>query len=259
MVTIKTVQEIACMREGGRILAHALDACAKAVRPGISIRELDTLAKDSLSARDGRPAFLGYGKAKHMVGFPSTLCISINDEVVHGTGTRDIILKEGDIVGLDIGVQYPAKGGLFTDMATTVAVGDVTAQARELMRVTRESLDASISLIRPGAWTRDISQCIQAHCEKHGFNVIRDLTGHGVGYAVHEEPPIFCYWESRLPNVQLKEGMVICIEPMVVAGDWHVKVDSDQWTIRTIDGSLAAHEEDTIAVTAEGYEILTRP
>jgi methionyl aminopeptidase len=258
MVTIKKPEEIIVMREGGRHLAATLALLASAVRPGISIRQLDDMARKELMRRGGTPAFLGYGAGRKGQGFPSTLCVSLNNEVVHGIGTRDIILKEGDIVGLDIGVQYPAKNGLFTDMATTVPVGTVSADAERLIRTTREALTRAIEKVGPGVMTSELAKTVQQICEAQGYGVIRDLTGHGVGYAVHEDPPIFCYWDDRLPNVELREGMVICIEPMVVMGDWRVKVDKDQWTVRTADGSLAAHEEHTIAVTREGHEILTQ-
>lgn len=257
MITYKTPEQIEIMRQGGALLAAALFEVQKAVIPGVNIAHLDTIAREYLEANGGTPAFLGYGAARRMTGYPATLCISINDEVVHGIGKRDIVLNDGDIVGLDIGVRYPAKDGLYTDMAITMAVGEISTQAQRLIDVTQESLTRAIALVRPGALVSDISKEVQGYCEGQGFSLIRDLTGHGVGYAVHEDPPIPNFYDARMPDVTLKEGMVICIEPMVAMGDWQVSTDDDEWTIRTADHSLAAHFEHTIAVTQDGHEVLT--
>ncbi len=257
MITYKTPEEITLLREGGSLLAAALFEVQKSVRPGIAISELDAIAREYMEEHGGAPAFLGYGGSRRSPGFPATLCISINDEVVHGIGTRDIILADGDIVGLDIGVRYPANNGMYTDMAVTVGVGTISKEAQHLIDVTRESLDRAIALVRPGASVHDISKEVQGYCEGKGYSLIRDLTGHGVGYAVHEDPPIPNFYDKRIPDVKLKEGMVICIEPMVAMGDWRVTTDHDEWTIRTADHSLAAHFEHTIALTAEGHEVLT--
>lgn len=258
MITKKTKKEIELLREGGKILAQGLEYVALCVRPGVSLRELDDQAREFLEKNGGRPSFLGYGGTRHSQAFPATLCASINDEVVHGVGTRDIILKDGDIIGLDLGVQYPKVNGLYTDMAVTVGVGTITPAQQRLITITKESLQKALKKIRPGVMSSDISKTIQEYCESHGFGVVRDLTGHGVGYAVHEDPPIFNYYDKRCPLFRLEENMVLCIEPMVVMGDWHIHVDQDQWTIRTRDGSLAAHFEDTFVVTHDGYEILTK-
>lgn len=257
MITYKTPEQISTLREGGRILAAALFDVQKAVKPGIAIHELDRIARTYLEAHGGASAFLGYGGSRRMPGFPATLCISINDEVVHGIGTRDMVLREGDIVGLDIGVRYPAIDGLYTDMAVTVGVGAISAEAQRLIDATRTSLDRAIALVRPGASVHDISKEVQGYCEGKGYSLIRDLTGHGVGYAVHEDPPIPNFYDRRIPDVILKEGMVICIEPMVAIGGWQVTTDPDEWTIRTADHSLAAHFEHTIAVIKDGHEVLT--
>ncbi|MBI4268354.1 type I methionyl aminopeptidase [Candidatus Uhrbacteria bacterium] len=259
MVTIKKPDEIIRLREGGTILARALATVAAAVKPGVCIADLDALAHDELVSAGGVPAFFGYRGSKKNPPYPATLCVSINDEVVHGIGTRKLYLKEGDIVGLDIGVKYPLKKGLFTDMAVTVGVGRVSAEKKRLMNVAQQALDDAIAIIKSGVKTTDISKVIQKTCEKAGYSVVRDLTGHGVGYEIHEDPPIFCFYQSGMPETVLQEGMVIAIEPMVCAGDWRVIVDDDQWTIRTTDGKPSAHFEHTIVVTRDGYKILTLP
>lgn len=258
MITVKKPHEIEILRQGGRLLAQALHMAASLVVPGVSMKELNDATQEFLITNGGKPSFLGYGGTRHTIPYPATLCVSRNDEVVHGIGTRNIILQNGDIVGLDLGVQYPAHNGLFTDMALTVGVGNITPAQERLIMVTNESLHKAIKKIRPGVEISEISRTIQEYCESHGLNVVRDLTGHGVGYAVHEDPPIFNYYDKRMPKVLLKEHMVICIEPMVVMGDWRVIVDPDGWTIRTRDGSLSAHCEETIVVTKNGCEVITK-
>ena len=257
MVTIKTPQEIALMREGGKLLASAVKKIASEVRPGVAIADLDKMAREIMEQGGGKPAFLGY-RQSGTPPFPSTVCISVNSEVIHGIGNRDIILKEGDIVGLDTGVQYQAKGGLFTDMAVTVPVGVVSDEATRLMNTTRESLELAIEAIKPGVYIHELGKIVQNYCEERGYGVIRDFTGHGIGYKAHEEPAVFNYYDSRMPKIQLRPGMVICVEPMITLGDWHVIIDRDGWTVRTQDKSLAAHFEHTIAVTESGHEVLTR-
>lgn len=255
MIAIKTQEEIELMRQGGAILSGALRACAEMVRSGVSLHDLDACTREYIVGHGGEPAFFGYGQRKGQSGFPATLCASVNDEVVHGIGSRKIILNEGDIVGLDLGVKYH---GLYTDMAVSVGVGVITAEDQRLITVTHEALERAIKKIAPGVKTSVLSKTIQQWCEGNGFGVIRDLSGHGIGHNLHEEPSIFCYYDSRHPDVVLKEGMVICIEPMVVVGDWHVTTDDDCWTIRTKDSSRAAHFEHTIAVTKNGNEVLTQ-
>lgn len=254
MISLKTKQEIEVMRKGGSILARAIENVRMAVRPGVSLKELDAIARTSIVGARGEPAFFGYGQRKGQSGFPATLCASVNDEVVHGIGCRDRSLQEGDIVGLDLGVKYKK---LYADMAITVGIGAVDQESERLIRVTREALFKAIALVAPGVRTSELSRTIQKHCEGHGFSVIRDLSGHGIGYALHEEPSLFCFDDPSNPDVILKEGMVICIEPMVVTGDWRVTTDEDCWTIRTTDGSRSAHFEHTIAITSDGHDILT--
>lgn len=258
MITIKPPKDIEIMRTGGVLLAHALQKAANAVRPGVRLFELDAIARECLEDGGGSPAFLGYRPSRHESPYPSTLCISVNDEVVHGIGTRDYELKDGDIVGLDIGVRYPAQDGLYTDMAVTVPVGTITPEAQKLLDVTRASLDMAIAMVAPGVWIHEIGREIQKFCEGKGYGVVRDLSGHGVGYKIHEDPTIVNFYDPSAPKVQLKEGMVICLEPMITMGGWKVTVDEDGWTIRTKDRSLAAHFEHTIAVTATGHDVLTQ-
>lgn len=258
MITIKTHDEIVLMRKGGRSLARILQKVSDAVRPGIIIKELNDMAEKEIRSAGGDPVFLGYRNSRKGAPYPASLCISINDEVVHGVGTRNISLKEGDIVGLDIGMRFPSGSGLCVDMAVTVGVGSIAKSAQTLINASREALQEAIALVRPGVQTRELSRAIEAVCRKGNFSPVHDLTGHGIGKALHEDPPIFCYDDPRLPNTELKEGMVICIEPMILAGGWQVLVDPDGWTIRSRDGCLASHFEHTIAVTEDGHEVLTQ-
>lgn len=268
MITTKTEKEIEILAEGGKILGRILGALAERAVPGAKTSELDAFAKEQIEAAGGAPAFLGYGDHKNP--YPHTVCISINEEVVHGTSSSGKILKEGDVVGFDIGMKYPSyakasedrpvKDGrrpMFTDMAMSVGVGKIQKEDKKLIKVTRESLFKGLKEIKPGNSVADIGKAIQAYVEKNGFNVVRDLVGHGVGYAVHEDPSVPNYFEARNKSIKLQEGMVLAIEPMVVAGDWRVCERSDGWTIATCDHSNSAHFEVTVAVTKKGYQILT--
>lgn len=257
VVTIKTKEEIEILREGGKILATALSMLQEHVKPGAVLSDLNARSHDYIERRGAASAFLGYGGGKKHPPYPAALCASVNDEVVHGVGTRKVSLKSGDILGLDFGIRYPSNGGLYTDAALTVGVGRISRQAEQLIQQTKAALDQSIAALRPGVTTHDISKIIQKHCERYEYNVVRDLTGHGVGYGVHEDPPIFCFHDPGHPLTTFQEGMVICIEPMVMTGDWHVVIDDDGWTVRTADHSLAAHFEHTIAITHDGCEVLT--
>lgn len=256
-MTVKTREEIEVMRVGGGILAAALAHVVSYAEPGTRLRDLDGRAEEYIRNAGGTPAFLGYEGSRGVAPYPATLCISVNDEVVHGIGTRDRILQNGDIVGLDIGMVYPEREGWCTDMAVTIGVGRISEEAERLMRVTRESLARAIAHIKHDCAVRTIGKEIQQYCESYGYGVIRDLTGHGIGKKLHEDPPIFNYDEPRAASVRLKEGMTICIEPMIAAGTWKVKMDPDGWTIRTADASLAAHFEHTILVTRDGADVLT--
>jgi methionyl aminopeptidase len=256
---IKTAEEIKTMRQSGKILALVLDGLRKAVRPGATTGELEALADKLIEENGAKPAFKNYQPDRRDIPFPTTLCTSINSEVVHGPALPSRILSVGDIISLDLGLKYPAgPEGLFTDAAITVAVGEISPEAERLMRVTVEALGAGIAKIRPGNFISDISRAIQEHVEGNGFSVVRDLVGHGVGKKAHEPPRIPNFFDRFEKPVELKEGMTICLEPMVTAGGPEVETLDDRWTVVTSDGKLSAHFEHTVAVTKNGYEILTK-
>src|SRR5512138_2900378 len=247
MIELKSPREIGLMRRGGHILADVVDRLRETVKPGMSTLEIDEDVETFIVAREARPAFKGYR------GFPATVCISINEEVVHGIPSAHRHIKEGDIVGLDLGCIVEAY---YADCAFTLAIGDVPPKVQQLLDVTRESLDQAIQECRPGRRLSDVSHAVQAHVERHGFSVVRAFVGHGIGRALHEDPQVPNFGEpGRGP--QLRPGMVLAIEPMVTMGSWEVKVLDDGWTAVTRDGSLAAHFEHTVAVTENGPEVLT--
>ena len=247
MIELKSVREIGLMRRGGHILSEVMDRLRTSVKPGMSTLEIDLDIEGFIRSRGALPAFKGYR------GFPATVCISINDEVVHGIPSAHRHIKEGDIVGLDLGCIVE---GYYADCAFTLAVGDVPPRVQELLDVTRESLELGIRECRPGRRLSDVSHAIQSHVERHGFSVVRAFVGHGIGRALHEEPQVPNFGDpGRGP--QLRTGMVLAIEPMVTMGGWEVRILDDGWTAVTQDGSLAAHFEHTIAVTDSGPEVLT--
>jgi methionyl aminopeptidase len=236
------------MRAAGKILAEVKALLQRLVGPGVSTKEIDVEVEALILSRGATPAFKGYR------GYPATVCASINEEVVHGIPSPKRKLKEGDIIGLDLGCIVE---GYYGDCAVTLPVGAVPARVQELIDVTRESLDKAIVQCRVGNRIGDISHTVQMHCEGHGFGVVRSFVGHGIGRALHEEPQVPNFGDAgRGPA--LKAGMVLAIEPMVTMGSYEVQVLEDGWTAVTTDGSLAAHFEDTIAITEEGPEVLTR-
>ncbi len=247
MIVLKSPREIELMRRGGRILADLVEHLRSTVKAGMSTQEIDEDAETFIAARDARPAFKGYR------GFPATVCVSINEEVVHGIPSPARRLKEGDIVGLDLGCIVE---GYYADCAVTLAIGDVPAAVQKLLDVTRESLDLAIQQCWPGRRLSDISHAVQCHVEAHGFGVVRAFVGHGIGRALHEEPQIPNFG-SPGHGPQLRPGMVLAIEPMVTMGSWEVRILDDGWTAVTKDGSLAAHFEHTVAVTERGPDVLT--
>lgn len=248
---IKTQEEINLIAEGGAILHDILLQTASLVKPGVSTQELNLFAETAIEKAGGRPSFKYYGSAKNP--FPAGLCTSINDIVVHGIPSDKAILKKGDIVGLDIGMEYK---GLFTDTAITVAVGEISAVAKRLMTATQSALNQAIKQAKPGNRIGDISFATQSTAEAAGFSVVRDLVGHGVGYDVHEDPAIPCYGKKGVGQI-LKTGMVLAIEPMLCEKDYFVNFEKDGWTIRTKDRGLSAHFEHTIAITEYGARVLT--
>jgi methionyl aminopeptidase len=258
-IIIKTQKEIEIMRRGGKILAAVLSNLADFVRPGVSTGELNELAEKLIKEHGGEPSFKNYRSSPEDTPFPTTLCASINEEVVHAPALPSRTLKEGDIICLDLGLKYPAgKDGLFTDAALTVPVGKISSEAEKLIAVTRQALEVGIAEVKPGNFIHHIAKAVQKYVESQGFSVVRDLVGHGVGHKVHEPPRVPNFFDPKFKEVELKEGMTICIEPMVCAGTLEVKTLSDGWTVVTADGKFAAHFEHTIAVTKDGHEILTK-
>ncbi len=251
-IPLKSPGDIVLMRESGRIVAEVLALVGGAMRAGVETWELDRLAEDYIRAQGAEPAFKGYGHDRNNL-FPATLCVSLDDEVVHGFPSHRP-LTEGQVVSIDVGVL---KGGFYGDGAMTFAVGRVGERADRLLRVTEEALYRGIAEARAGNHLHDISAAVQQHVEAAGFSVVRDLVGHGVGRSLHEEPAVPNYG-VRGTGVMLQEGMVLAIEPMVNAGTHRVTVDADGWTVRTGDGKPSAHFEHTVAIRNGDAEILTR-
>ena len=247
MIVLKSAREIALMRRAGHILAGVVERLRASVRPGMSTLDIDEDVEAYIHREGAAPAFKGYR------GFPATVCVSINEEVVHGIPSPRRKIHEGDIVGLDLGCIVE---GYYADCAFTLPVGPVPADVQKLLDVTRESLDLAIQECRPERRLSDVSHAVQSHVEAHGFSIVRAFVGHGIGRALHEEPQIPNFGDpGRGP--QLRAGMVLAIEPMVTMGSWEVRILDDGWTAVTQDGSLAAHFEHTVAVTEDGPEVLT--
>lgn len=249
MIIYKTQEQIETIAEGGHILSGVLDAIIAMVRPGVTTAELDHQAQRLMREAGGEPSFLHYQIASDVVPFNSAVCTSINEEVVHAPAHPGRPLREGDIIGLDIGMKYK---GLYTDMAKTVAVGSITKEAQRLLTVTNDALHAGLAQVQEGNSIADISKAVEAVAKKHGYGIVRDLVGHGVGVKVHEDPQIPNYYVPGTEKVKLKRGMVIAIEPMITVGDHAITVAEDGWTCVTEDKSLAAQFEHTIAIDHEG-------
>ncbi len=255
MITIKTEEEIKKLRKGGRILASILKSVAAYVKPGVSTAALDEMAKELMTKAGGRSSFLGYTPDGAKRPYPASLCISINDEIVHGIPNEDPkIIKAGDVVTLDGGFIYE---GLFTDHAVTMTVGKVDKKVKELMKATKEALQAGIDAARPGNHIGDIGYAVSQVALRRGFCVIQHLAGHGVGYAVHEDPYVPNYGEQGQGD-ELVPGMVIAIEPMFGLGASGIKLQKDGYTYSTTDGSIAVQYEHTVAITEKGPVILTK-
>jgi len=247
VITLKSESELQLMRVSGKIVGQALIELEKRIKPGITTQELDKFAYDFFKKNDCLPAFLGYH------GYPATICTSINDQVVHGIPDKRV-LKEGDIVGVDIGAFYKGYCG---DSARTFAVGKVSQEAQKLLKVTLEALNKGIEQCRVGNRISDIGHAIQEYVEKQGYSVVKDYVGHGIGQAMHEEPQVPNYGKPR-QGPKIVEGMCLALEPMVNLGSDEVRVLEDGWTVVTKDGRFSAHFEDTIAIHTDGPENLTR-
>jgi len=246
MISIKSEKEIQIMREGGKILAKIMKELEREVKPGITTKYLDKVASGLVLKYKTKPSFKGHQ------GFPAVLCVSINEELVHCIPSARK-LKAGDIVSLDLGVLFK---GFHTDMAVTLPVGKVSPEAQRLIRITKKALKRGIKKVRSGNTFGDIGNTIQRYVKGQGFKVVRDLCGHGIGREVHEEPQIPNYGKRR-EGPEIKKGMTFCIEPMVTVGDWQLKKAKDGYGYQTKDNSLCAHFEHTIAVTKEGFKVLT--
>ena len=246
MVTLKSPREIESMARSGKITATVLTELMKAVKPGMTTRDIDAMAEAGIRARGGIPTFMGYH------GYPSSICASVNDEVVHGM-PGDRVLQDGDLLSIDIGTTFE---GYVSDSAVTVAVGTISEEAQRLLKVTQECLMIGIAQMEIGNHVGDIGAAVQRHAESNGYGVVRELVGHGVGREMHEEPQVPNYGKPGT-GLQFRPGLVLAIEPMITQGDYRVKTLKDGWTVVTADGKLAAHFEHTIAVTDDGPKILT--
>jgi methionyl aminopeptidase len=268
MITIKQDNEIVWLRQGGKILGQILKQLIAEVKPGVTTGHLEQMANFLINQAGGRPSFKGFKADEGDKPYPTALCACINDEVVHAPALPSRELKSGDIINIDVGMEFPAyakapagkptKSGYYTDMAATVAVGKVSREAQKLIKVTKQALMLGIKQVRPGNSLNNIGKAIEQQVKANNFSVVRDLVGHGVGYELHEDPQIPNYDLSYTKKIILKPGMVLAIEPMVNAGDWRVKDGADGLTILTADGSLSAQFEHTVLVTEQGYEILTK-
>jgi methionyl aminopeptidase len=252
MITLKRPDEIVLMRRANQIVAEILDELIVAAKPGVTSLELDRLAEELTLKKGARPAFKGY--KPHAVEYRHSLCVSINNEIVHGIPSAKRRLKEGDIVGLDFGVCYH---GYFGDAARTIAIGNVSQNARRLMGTTRDALYAGIRQALVGNRISDIARAVQTTAENAGYSVVTEFAGHGIGRKLHEEPQVPNYFRPGMPNPRLQEGMVLAIEPMINEGTADLEILADGWTAVTADGKLSAHFEHSIAITAAGPEILS--
>lgn len=251
---IKTDAELDGLRESGKRLSAVVAELSLMAVPGVSTGSIGDTADTLIRQQGGLPIFKGYG-AEWGKPFPAAVCVSVNDEVVHGIPSSARILREGDLLKIDIGMRYQ---GMVTDMARTIPVGSVSETALRLIKVTKESLDQGVSKIRSGARLSDYARAVESRVRADGFSVVRDLVGHGVGRELHEEPQIPNYFISGMENFSFRKGMAVALEPMVNEGDFLVKLAPDQWTYVTKDGKLSAHFEDTVIVTERGTEIVTR-
>jgi methionyl aminopeptidase len=246
MITLKSARELETMRRSGKITAAVLTQLMQSARAGMTTKQLDEMAERGIRERGGVPTFLGYH------GYTASICASVNDEVVHGI-PGDRVLRDGDLLSIDIGTTFE---GYVSDTAVTIPIGNVSHEAERLMRVTQECLMVGIAQMQRGNRVGDISAAVQKHAESHGYGVVRELVGHGVGTAMHEEPQVPNFGKAR-SGAELRPGLVLAVEPMITQGGHEVEILKDGWTVVTADGKLAAHFEHTIAVTDDGPRILT--
>lgn len=246
MTILKSASEVETMNRANRLVHAVLSAVRGVAKPGVSTAELDDVAERMILEGGGQPAFKGYR------GFPATLCVSLNDVIVHGIPDRSVRLSNGDLVSVDCGVLLD---GYYGDAAVTFPVGEVSAEAQRLLDVTLDCLEDAVAQVRPGNRLGDVSAAVQRRAEAAGFGVVREFVGHGIGRSLHEEPQVPNYGTAGHGPI-LKEGLVIAIEPMVTCGNWRVRIDPDGWTARTEDGKLAAHFEYSVAVTRDGHRVL---
>ncbi len=265
MSYIKTREEQSWIEEGGHIIGEILEYLGALAVAGVSAYDIDREAEALIKKAHGRPSFKGYRSRRSDPPFPTTICASLNEEVVHGIATKTKILNSGDIFTIDIGMEYPVKSGLgrfgngfFTDTAITVAVGAITPAAKLLLERTYASLARAIDVARPGNTIASIGKAVETYIKPFGYGIVRDLTGHGVGYQVHESPSIPNYYDPKLESIELRPGMVLAIEPMITLGGHEVETAEDGWSISTVDKSLSAHFEHTVIVTEGNPVIATK-
>lgn len=265
-MTVKTQRDIENIKKNGQMMGKILADLALLCQPGVSTLEIDKQAEKMIRKIGGRPAFKGYKTHVTDRPFPATVCISINSELVHGIPKKKVILAEGDIVSLDIGMEWPhgrlvqaGEHGVYTDTALTVPVGTIPAKTTKLLQVTKEALERGIQAAQPGNSVASIGQAVESFVKSQGkYGIVRDLVGHGVGYTVHEEPHVPNYYDPALETILLKPGMVIAIEPMIALGNWRVETMNDSWTIKMSDNSLCGHFEHTVIITDDGNVVATR-
>jgi methionyl aminopeptidase len=254
MVPIKNNQEIKKIKESGKRLVLVMEEIRKNIKAGVSTLELDKIAESAILKLGGIPAFKNYRTGSGSP-YPASICASINDEIVHGIPSENKILKEGNILKIDIGLKFE---GMFTDMARTFAVGNIDEKAKKIIEVTEKSFWEGAKKIKSGAKLSDYSKAVQKYVESFGFSVVRDLVGHGIGKKLHEEPQIMNYCDGYYQDLELRSGMVLALEPMVNEGSYETRIENNGWVFKTRDGKLSAHYENTILVTEKGFEILTK-
>ena len=256
----KSSEDIKNLTESGKLIGEILEQLAGICRPGISTYEVDKEAEKLIKKAGGRPAFKGYKTHVSDKGFPGTICASLNHELVHGIPRKSAILKDGDIFSIDIGMQWPhRKDGVYTDTALTVPIGEISANTNKLLNVTKEALERGIKAAQPGNSIASVGKAVESYVRSQGnFGIVRDLVGHGVGHAIHEDPFVPNYYDKNLESIKFEPGMVIAIEPMIALGDWRIETMSDGWTIKMADDSLSAHYEHTVIITETGNIVATR-